>query len=106
MANRATVYEWIRKWRVEGGVKLMGKKGQVEAGVYKTRAQLEAALPDDVAELKRLTAKLMAEKAVLERPAGAGKTSGSIPGKLPNKAKAKSLTSSGTGYRSRCPSRP
>ena len=45
----------------------MGKKGQVEAGVYKTRAQLEAALPDDVAELKRLTAKLMAEKAVLER---------------------------------------
>ena len=69
---------------------LMSKREQVEAGAYKTRAQLEAALPDDVAELKRLAARLMAEKAVLERELELAKKSpGGIPGKLPNKAKAK-----------------
>lgn len=67
VTNCATVYEWIRKWRKGGDVGLMSKKEQLEAGTYKTRAQLEAALPDDVGELKKLAASLMAEKAVLER---------------------------------------
>ena len=90
VVNYATIYEWIRKWRTEGDVGLMSKKEQVEAGAYKTRAQLEAALPDDVGELKRLAAKLMAEKAVLERELELAKKSpGCIPGKLPNKTKAK-----------------
>ena len=67
VTNYATIYEWIRKWRTGGDVGLMSKKEQLEAGAYKTRAQLEAALPDDVGELKKLAASLMAEKAVLER---------------------------------------
>lgn len=90
MVNYATVYEWIRKWRTEGDVGLMSKRERIEAGAYKTRAQLEAALPDDVDELKRLAARLMTEKAVLERELELAKKSpGGIPGKLPNKSKAK-----------------
>lgn len=89
VTNYATIYEWIRKWRTGGDVGLMSKKEQLEAGAYKTRAQLEAALPDDVGELKRLAASLMAEKAVLERELELAKKSpGGIPGKLPNRAKA------------------
>ena len=90
VVNYATIYEWIRKWRKEGNVGLMSKREQVEAGAYRTRAQLEAALPDDVGELKRLAAKLMAEKAVLERELELAKKSpGGIPEKLPNRAKAR-----------------
>lgn len=90
VVNYATVYEWIRKWRTEGDVGLMSKRERIEAGAYKTRAQLEAALPDDVDELKRLAARLMTEKAVLERELELAKKSpGGIPGKLPNKSKAK-----------------
>ena len=89
VTNYATIYEWIRKWRTGGDVGLMSKREQLEAGAYKTRAQLEAALPDDVGELKRLAASLMAEKAVLERELELAKKSpGGIPGKLPNRAKA------------------
>lgn len=89
VVNYATIYEWMRKWRTKGDVGLMSKREQVEAGAYKTRAQLEAALPNDVGELKRLAAKLMAEKAVLEQELELAKKSpGGIPGKLPNKAKA------------------
>lgn len=107
VANCATIYERIRKWRMEGDMRLMSKREQVEAGVFKTRAQLEAALPDVVAEPKRLAAWLMAEKAVLERELELAKQSPSgIPGKPSNKAKARSLTSPGACYRSRCPSRP
>ncbi|WP_164470998.1 IS3 family transposase [Gordonibacter sp. Marseille-P4307] len=90
VVNYATVHEWIRKWRTEGDVGLMGKREQIEAGAYKTRAQLEAALPDGVDELKRLAARLTTEKAVLERELELAKKSpGGIPGKLPNKSKAK-----------------
>lgn len=89
ITNYATIYEWTRKWRTEGDVGLMSKKEQIEAGVYKTRAQLEATLPDDVGELKRLAASLMAEKAVLERELELTKKSpGGIPRKLSNKVKA------------------
>ena len=49
VTNYATIYEWIRKWRTGGDVGLMSKKEQLEAGAYKTRAQLEAALPELVA---------------------------------------------------------
>ena len=90
VTNYATIYEWIRKWRTGGDVGLMSRKEQIEAGTYKTRAQLEAALPDDVGELKRLAASLMAEKAVLERELELAKKSpGGIPGKLPSRAKAR-----------------
>lgn len=89
VTNYATIYEWVRKWRTEGDMGLMSKREQLEAGVYKTRAQLEAALPDDVGELKKLAASLMAEKAVLERELELAKKSpGGIPGKLSNRAKA------------------
>ncbi|MBQ3282817.1 MAG: transposase, partial [Atopobiaceae bacterium] len=81
VTNYATIYEWIRKWRTGGDVGLMSRKEQIEAGAYKTRAQLEAALPDDVGELKRLAVSLMAEKAVLERELELAKKSpGGIPG--------------------------
>lgn len=45
----------------------MSKRERVEASAYKARAQLYAALPDDMNELKRLAAKLLAKNAVLER---------------------------------------
>lgn len=90
IVNHASIYEWIRKWRTEGDLGLMSKKEMIEAGVYRTRAQLEAALPDDVAELKRMAASLIAEKAVLEKELElAKKFPGGIPGKLPARARAR-----------------
>lgn len=89
VTNCATIYEWVRKWRTKGDAGLMSKREQIEAGAFKTRAQLEAALPDDVGELKKMAARLMAEKAVLERELELAKKSpGGIPGKLPAKTKA------------------
>lgn len=67
VTNCATVYEWVRRFRERGTVALMSKEGQIEAGIYKTRAQLEKSLPDDPEELKDIAARLLAEKAVLEQ---------------------------------------
>lgn len=67
VTNYATIYEWLRKWRSEGSVGLMSKREKIEEGVFRTRAQMESSLPDDAAELKKIAARLMAEKAVLER---------------------------------------
>lgn len=63
----------------------MGKEGQIEAGVYETRAQLEKSLPDDPEELKDIAARLLAEKAVLEQELELAKK---IPGRHPGKAAA------------------
>ena len=67
ITNYANIYGWIRRWRTEGDAGLMSKRERIEAGTYKTKAQLEAALPDDPEELRRLAAKLMVENAVLEQ---------------------------------------
>lgn len=89
VTNYATIYEWLRKWRSEGSVGLMSKKEKIEEGVFRTRVQMESSLPNDAVELKKIAARLMAEKAVLERELELAKKSpGGIPEKLPNKMKA------------------
>lgn len=60
----------------------MTKQERIAEGVYKTKAQLKQALPDDVDELKDLAAKLLAEKAVLEEEL---KLSKKLPGGIPEK---------------------
>ena len=86
VANYSTIYEWIRHFRERGATALMGKKEQIEAGVYKTRAQLRKSLPDDPEELKDMAARLLAEKAVLEQELELAKK---IPGRHPGKTAAK-----------------
>jgi transposase InsO family protein/transposase-like protein len=89
ITNYATVYEWARNWRTKGSAGLMSKKEQIEAGIYKTKAQLKKALPDDVGKLEDLAARLLVEKAVLEQELElAKKPTGSIPGKLLSRHKA------------------
>ena len=93
ITNYANIYGWIRKWRMEGDAGLMSKRERIEAGAYKTKAQLEAALPDDPEELRRLATRLMVENAVLERELELAKKSpGGIPEKLPNKVKAEIIS--------------
>lgn len=77
-----SIYKWIRLWRVKGVRGLMTKQERISEGVYKTKAQLKQALPDDVDELKDLAAKLLAEKAVLEEEL---KLSKKITGRHPRK---------------------
>lgn len=90
ITSYAIIYEWTRKWRTKGLVGLMSKKEQIEAGLYKTKAQLRKALPDDVGELKDLAARLLAEKAVLEQELKLTKKfTGSIPEKLPARYKTR-----------------
>ena len=85
----ATVCEWARCLRERGTVALMSKEGQIEASVYKTRAQLEKSLPDDPEELKDIAARLSAEKAVPEQELELAKKSpGGIPEKLPPRQKS------------------
>ena len=89
VANYSTIYEWIRHFRERGATALMGKKEQIEAGVYKTRAQLRKSLPDDPEELKDMAARLLAEKAVLEQELELAKKSpGGIPEKPPPRLKS------------------
>ena len=78
----------MRNYRLYGEEGLMNKKGKVDRGIYKTKAQLVKSLPDDVDKLKELAAKLMVEKAVLEKELELSKkVEGGIPNKLPNKIK-------------------
>lgn len=67
MTGHAVLYEWVRIHRRKGQVGPMSRKEQIEAGVYKTKAQLKKKPPDDPEELKELAARLMAEKAMLEQ---------------------------------------
>ena len=67
LTTHAIIYDWIRSYRLHGEEGLMSKKEKVDRGIYKTKAQLVKSLPDDVSELKELAAKLMVEKAVLEK---------------------------------------
>lgn len=89
VTNCATIYEWVRYFRERGTIALMSKKEQIEAGIYKTRAQLKKSLPDDPEELKDIAARLLAEKAVLEQELELAKKSpGGIPEKLPPRQKS------------------
>ncbi|WGD37588.1 hypothetical protein [Lysinibacter sp. HNR] len=63
----------------------MSRREQKQADGLPTRASLERSLPDDITELRRLTAELLVEKAVLERELGlVKKDEGVIPGQLSN----------------------
>lgn len=87
--NSATIYGWLKNFRMQGVVGLMTRKEKPPSGTYKTKAQLKADLPNDVDELKELAARLIVEKAVLEQQLElAKKCPGSIPGKLPPRTKA------------------
>lgn len=65
----------------------MAKKEQVAEGFCKTKTKLKQDLPDSVDELKDLAAKLLAEKAVLEKIKTAKKLLGGIQEKLSAKHK-------------------
>lgn len=95
-----SIYKWIRLWRVKGVRGLMTKQERISEGVYKTKAQLKQALPDDVDELKDLAAKLLAEKAVLEEEL---KLSKKLPGGIPEKLSAKHKTQIVNNLRNRLP---
>jgi len=80
ITNYVIVYEWIRRWRTRGSSGLMTKKEQMETGVYKTKAQLEKALPNDVGKLRDLAVGLLARNAILEQELElAKKEAGDIP---------------------------
>lgn len=88
LTTHAIIYDWIRNYRLHGEEGLMSKKEKIDRGIYKTKSQLVKSLPDDVSELKELAAKLMVEKAVLEKELELSKKiEGGIPNKLPNKLK-------------------
>ncbi|MEG1545484.1 MAG: helix-turn-helix domain-containing protein [Tannerellaceae bacterium] len=67
VVNYSVIYEWIRNWRTKGSAGLMDKKEQIEEGIYETKAQPKKELPHNIGELKELTARLGAERALLEQ---------------------------------------
>ncbi|GAA1208092.1 hypothetical protein [Rhodoglobus aureus] len=90
MTTHVVLYKWVRNWRAQGDRGLMSKREKSEADGFPTRASLERSLPNDINELKRLTAELLVEKAVLERELDlVKKDEGVIPEKLSNLQKTK-----------------
>lgn len=88
LTTHAIIYDWLRNYRLYAKEGLMSKKEKIDKGIYKTKAQLVKSLPDNVSELKELTAKLMVEKAVLEQELELSKKlEGGVPDKLPNTIK-------------------
>lgn len=67
MATHVLLYKWVQIWREHGNRGLMSKREKAKADGFPTRASIERSLPDDPAELKRLAAELLVEKAVLEQ---------------------------------------
>lgn len=67
MTTHVVLYKWVQIWREHGNRGLMSKREKAKADGFPTRASIERSLPDDPAELKRLAAGLMVEKAVLEQ---------------------------------------
>ncbi len=57
---------------------LMTKKEQIEASFYKMKAQLKQSLPDDLDELKDITAKLLVQNTVLKEELELSKKSSSV----------------------------
>lgn len=62
-----SVYSWVGRYRQEGEWGLMSRKERAQAAKLPTVKSLEASLPDDPQELKRLAAKLIVEKAVIDQ---------------------------------------
>lgn len=66
LSSPMSVYSWVGRYRQEGEWGLMSKKERGQAAKLPTVKSLEASLPDDPQELKRLAAKLIVEKAVID----------------------------------------
>ncbi|WP_182049031.1 IS3 family transposase [Changpingibacter yushuensis] len=85
IVNHMLLYKWMRLWNQEGERALMTRREKREADGLATRAQLEKSLPDDPDELRRLAARLLVEKHVLEHELDLVKKDGGvIPGQLSN----------------------
>ncbi len=90
ITSYAVIYEWIKIYRIGGEFALMSKKEKASYLGHKTRAQLEASLPDDPAELKRMLADSIVDVAILKKQLELAKKSpGGTPNKLPPKTKSK-----------------
>ncbi|WP_299295254.1 IS3 family transposase [uncultured Mobiluncus sp.] len=84
-----SVYSWVGRYRQEGEWGLMSRKERGQAAKLPTVKSLEASLPDDPQELKRLAAKLIVEKAVMNQELELIKKDVSVlPGALTNRHKA------------------
>lgn len=78
------LYKWVALWNKDGQWGLMTKREKRAQGLA-TRAQLEKSLPEDPDELRDLAARLLVDKAVLERELElVKKDEGVIPGQLSN----------------------
>lgn len=67
LCSPMSVYSWVGRYRQEGEWVLMSRKERGQAAKLPTVKSLEASLPDDPQELKRLEAKLIVEKAVMDQ---------------------------------------
>lgn len=65
--SKMSVYAWAQRFREEGKWGLMSATERKQSVGIVTRKAFEKSLPDDAAELKKLAARLSAEKAVLEK---------------------------------------
>lgn len=99
MPTHVQIYKWVQNWREHGEQGVMSKAEKAKADGFPTRASLERELPDDVDELKRLTADLMVQRAVLERELELVKKDvGVIPGQLTNLHKTQIVNELRTRY--------
>lgn len=88
--SKMSVYSWHQRYREQGQWGLMSSKERKKKAGFTTKAQLEASMPDDITELKKLAARLTVEKAVLAQELEEIKKDDSaIPGALSNKAKTR-----------------
>lgn len=65
--SKMSVYAWAQRFREEGKWGLMSATERKQSAGIVTHKALESSLPDDAIELKKLAARLSAEKAVLEK---------------------------------------
>ena len=65
--SKMSVYAWAQRFREEGKWGLMSATERKQSAGIVTHKALEKSLPDDAAQLKKLAARLSAEKAVLEK---------------------------------------
>lgn len=70
------IYKWVRIWRQNGDRGLMSKAERGELKPHITKKQFMDSLPEDHEELKELAARLLVEKAVLEREIELSKKNG------------------------------
>lgn len=67
LSSKMSVYAWAQRFREEAKWGLMSATERKQSAGIVTLKAFEKSLPDDVAELKKLAARLSAETAVLEK---------------------------------------